>query len=259
MKILFFLIGLFSALNVEARLLKGNVRDKQTGEAIIGACIAEKNRPTNKVISDDEGNFQIDIQQSGRTLVCSYLGYETQELNIKDLSEVINIQMCCSNTLLGEITVVGENHGRTESGAISIEKNSPNIVNVISSKSIEQSPDLTVANVIQRMSGITIERGNTGEGQYAILRGMDKRYNYTLVNGVKIPSPDNKNRFVPLDIFPSELLDRLVVSKSLTADQEGDGIGGAVNLVMKDAPEKRMINANLSIGYSSLFMDRDFT
>lgn len=258
MKILFFLIGLFSALNVEARLLKGNVRDKQTGEAIIGACIAEKNRPTNKVISDDEGNFQIDIQQSGRTLVCSYLGYETQELNIKDLSEVINIQMCCSNTLLGEITVVGENHGRTESGAISIEKNSPNIVNVISSKSIEQSPDLTVANVIQRMSGITIERGNTGEGQYAILRGMDKRYNYTLVNGVKIPSPDNKNRFVPLDIFPSELLDRLVVSKSLTADQEGDGIGGAVNLVMKDAPEKRMINANLSIGYSSLFMDRDF-
>ena len=59
------------------------------------------------------------------------------------------------------------------------------------------------------MSGVTVERNSSGEGQYAILRGMDKRYNYTLVNGVKIPSPDNKNRFVPLDIFPSEMLDRL--------------------------------------------------
>ena len=89
------------------------------------------------------------------------------------------------------------------------------------------------------MSGVTVERNSSGEGQYAILRGMDKRYNYTLVNGVKIPSPDNKNRFVPLDIFPSEMLDRLEVTKSLTANMEGDGIGGAVNLIMKDAPSDR--------------------
>ena len=71
-----------------------------------------------------------------------------------------------------------------------------NVVNVMSAKAIELSPDITVANVIQRMSGVTVERNSSGEGQYAILRGMDKRYNYTLVNGVKIPSPDNKNRFV---------------------------------------------------------------
>ena len=106
----------------------------------------------------------------------------------------------------------------------------------MSAKAMELSPDITVANVIKRMSGVTVERNSSGEGQYAILRGMDKRYNYTLVNGIKIPSPDNKNRFVPLDIFPSEILDRIEVTKSLTADMEGDGIGGAVNLVMKDAP-----------------------
>jgi outer membrane receptor for ferrienterochelin and colicin len=52
---------------------------------------------------------------------------------------------------------------------------------------------------MQRVSGVSIERNSNGDGQYAILRGMDKRYNYTLVNGVKIPSPDNKYRYVPLD------------------------------------------------------------
>ncbi len=58
----------------------------------------------------------------------------------------------------------------------------------------------------------------------------------TLVNGVKIPSPDDKNRYIPLNIFPSDLMDRLVVSKSLTADMEGDAAGGVVDMVMKDAP-----------------------
>lgn len=133
-----------------------------------------------------------------------------------------------------------------------------NVVNVMSAKAMELSPDITVANVIQRMSGVTVERNSSGEGQYAILRGMDKRYNYTLINGVKIPSPDNKNRFVPLDIFPSEMLDRLEVTKSLTADMEGDGIGGAVNLVMKDAPSERQFTANLSTGYNAMYFDRDF-
>ncbi|MGN1260997.1 MAG: TonB-dependent receptor domain-containing protein, partial [Alloprevotella sp.] len=129
---------------------------------------------------------------------------------------------------------------------------------IMSAKAIERSPDLTVANVIQRMSGVTMERNSSGEGQYAILRGMDKRYNYTLVNGLKIPSPDNKNRFVPLDIFPSELLDRLEVTKSLTADMEGDGIGGAVNMVMKDAPTQRLLMLNVQTGYSTHFIDNDF-
>ena len=108
------------------------------------------------------------------------------------------------------------------------------------------------------MSGVTMERNSSGEGQYAFLRGMDKRYNYTLVNGLKIPSPDNKNRFVPLDIFPSELLDRLEVTKSLTADMEGDGIGGAVNMVMKDAPQQRLLTVNVQTGYNSHFFDNDF-
>ena len=78
------------------------------------------------------------------------------------------------------------------------------------------SPDLTVAGILKRISGVTIEQDNAGNGQYVILRGMDKRYNYTLVNGIKIPSPDRENRYIPLDIFPSELLQRLEVFKTLT-------------------------------------------
>ncbi|MDR1274561.1 MAG: TonB-dependent receptor, partial [Odoribacteraceae bacterium] len=139
-----------------------------------------------------------------------------------------------------------------------IERLSASVMNVVSANAIEASPDITVANVARRVSGVTIELNSSGDGQYAILRGMDKRYSYTLVNGIKIPSPDNKNRFVPLDIFPSELLDRLEVTKTLTADMEGDAAGGAVNLVMKEAPRGRQVTANVSMGYNALFLGRDF-
>jgi outer membrane receptor protein involved in Fe transport len=157
-----------------------------------------------------------------------------------------------------EVVVYGNFVRNTEISARSIERNAVNVINVVSAKAIEVSPDLTVANVIQRMSGVTIERNSSGDGQYAILRGMDKRFNYTLVNGVKIPSPDNKNRFVPLDIFPAELLDRLEVTKALTADMEGDGIGGAVNMVMKDAPSNRQLTVHLSGGINTQFLHRDY-
>jgi hypothetical protein len=87
---------------------------------------------------------------------------------------------------------------------------------------------------------------------------MDKRYNYTLINGIKIPSPDRDNRYVPLDIFPSELLERLEVYKTLTPSMEGDAVGGVVNMVMKDAPDSFSLSANISTGYNQLFSNRNF-
>jgi outer membrane cobalamin receptor len=160
--------------------------------------------------------------------------------------------------MINELVIVGENSGRTDNSAREMEKSAMNVINVMSARSIEVSPDMTVANVIQRMSGVTLERNSSGDGQYALLRGMDKRFNYTLVNGIKIPSPDNKNRFVPLDIFPSELLDRLEVTKALTADMEGDGIGGAVNMAMKDALMRLQVNANISTGFNSHFFSHNY-
>ena len=86
---------------------------------------------------------------------------------------------------------------------------------------------------------------------------MDQRYEYTLVNGIKIPSPDNKNRYVPLDIFPADIIDRLEVSKSLTPNMEGDAIAGAINMVLKEAPDNFMVSANLGAGYAQSFFNGD--
>ena len=243
---------------LRAEVLRGRVVDASSGEEIIGATVVIKGMPDSWAITGLDGSFVIDTDLSSGTLLCNLVGYKDAEISFSSASGDMTISMEQDVVMLDAAVITATGGGRTEVAARNIERNSVNVVNVMSAKAMELSPDITVANVIKRMSGVTVERNSSGEGQYAILRGMDKRYNYTLVNGIKIPSPDNKNRFVPLDIFPSEMLDRIEVTKSLTADMEGDGIGGAVNLVMKDAPEKMEISANLSTGYSALFIDRDF-
>ena len=247
-----------ASASVQAGVVKGKIKDARTGEEIIGASVMVKEEPGKGTVTGLDGSFNLSVNRNKYTLVCSYIGYKNYEVTVDSKSKEIEIPLNTDEVTLGEVTVVASNPGRTEAGARAIERKAMNVVNVMSAKAIELSPDITVANVIQRMSGVTIERNSSGEGQYAILRGMDKRYNYTLVNGVKIPSPDNKNRFVPLDIFPSEMLDRLEVTKSLTANMEGDGIGGAVNLVMKDAPSERQFTASISTGYNAMYFDRDF-
>lgn len=259
-QIVFLLAFVLFSAYIKAAVLKGLVRDAQTGEELIGASVYLKEHPAAGSTTGLDGTFLLKNIPEGKsyTLVCSYISYQTMERTVGAKDDFILLEMTPSSVELDGVVFVASADKSTDNSARTLEKNAPIVLNVVSAKSMEISPDLNVANVLQRVSGVTMERNSSGDGQYAILRGMDKRYNYTLVNGVKIPSPDNKNRYVPLDLFPSELLDRLEVTKSLTADMEGDATGGAVNMVMKDAPNRFILQANLSTGYNTLFMERDY-
>lgn len=260
LQILFLLF--FSVTAANAAKIKGHVYDKQSGEALVGATIViEKTGQATSTGLD--GSFEFKNVPEGKvTFKISYLTYQTvsKEVTVlKDDNPHLKIYMLSAARDLNEVVVRATASGSNERDARRIEQNATQVMNIVSGKAIEVSPDLTVANVIQRVSGVSVERNSNGDGQYAILRGMDKRYNYTLVNGVKIPSPDNKYRYVPLDLFPSDLLDRLEIYKTLTPNLEGDAVGGAVNMVMKNAPDHLQINANVSTGYNQLFFNRDFT
>lgn len=240
-------------------MVSGVVIDSNDSSPLTGAAVVLTG--TNHfAISGLDGTFQIRNVPAGAYLLeVSYISYETYNQDI-NLQEDLNLSISLEDVTfgLGAVEISTRRIVNTEASARATERNAMNSINAISAKAIELSPDLTVANVVQRVSGLTVERGSSGDPQYAIVRGMDKRYNYTLVNGIKIPSPDNENRYVPLDIFPADLLDQLVVSKSLTPSMEGDAIGGVVDMKMKSAHSRRIVAANLSLGYSELFFNRDF-
>ena len=241
---------------IQAHTLDGIVKDNKTGEPLIGTVVRVKELPNVSTTTGLDGTFTLhELPDKGKfTIIVSYMSYKTKEVVVdvaKD--DKVDIPMVEDLKLLDEVVVTGRREYRSDRSAIETVKNAGNVLNVMSQQSIQLSPDVNVASVLQRVSGVTMERDASGEASYAILRGMDKRYNYTLVNGVKIPSPDDKNRYIPLNIFPSDLMDRLVVSKSLTADMEGDAAGGVVDMVMRDAPSRFQIQANAAIGASDYF------
>ena len=256
MRKIFISAALLAATSVSAHTLDGIVKDNRTGEPLIGSVIEVKELPNIKTTTGLDGSFKLsELPDKGRyTLVVSYVSYKTRELPV-DVSAngVVTIGMDEDLQQIGEVVIKGHKEYHSDRSAIDITKTAGNVLNVMSQQSIQLSPDVNVASVLQRVSGVTMERDASGEASYAILRGMDKRYNYTLVNGVKIPSPDDKNRYIPLNLFPSDLMDRLVVSKSLTADMEGDAAGGVVDMVMKDAPSHFQIQANAAVGMSDYF------
>ena len=240
--------------------IKGTLRDSSTNEELIGAVIYVKGTKT-AAYSQLDGTYKISIPDSLKdgTLVYKLISYKTIERKIteSDFSSNPIILLKPDNTLQ-EVVVTDSKDKESEQSAINREKNADNVMSVMSAKTIQLSPDISVANNLQRMSGINVDRNSSGEGQYPIIRGMDKRYNYTMVNGIKIPSPDNKNRYVPMDIFPSELVDRIEVVKALTPNMEGDAIGGAMNIVMKDAPDRFILSANAAGGMSQMVADQGY-
>lgn len=258
-KFIITLLTVFTCFALQGQTLRGKVLDKEYNEPLIGVSVYQKNNKQLGTITENDGTFQISVPVTGeQVFVFSYVGYEPLEINLKGKKE-LTVRLTPVSQQIESVTVTGKMKKNTDNGARFLERESYKVVNIMSAKSMELSPDINVANVLQRMSGVSLEKSSSGQGQYAILRGMDKRYNYTLINNVKIPSPDNKNRYVPLDIFPSELLDRLEVNKSLTADMESDATGGAVNMVMKDSPDNLLLQVNLATGYDAMYFDQKFS
>lgn len=241
--------------------LKGKVVDAGTGEPLVGATVQIDDLKLTSLVKLD-GTFAFLKLKAGTYKVrASYEGYtkaKEKTVVVSMATQTIDFYLESLVKELSSVTVNARSVEDGDKGARRIEKIADPLLNVLSAKTIQLLPDITVANALQRVSGVTIEKSGSGEARYPIIRGMEKRYINTLVNGIKIPSPDNKNRYIPLDLFPSELLERLEVSKSLTPSMEGDAIGGTINLVMKDAPARFLLQANASMGYSAAFADQSY-
>lgn len=130
------------------------------------------------------------------------------------------------------------------------------ITNVVSSDAIGQFVDQNVAESLHRLPGISITR-DQGEGRFVSIRGIESALNTTTVNGMRIGTPEDGNRNLPLDIIPSGTVQILEVTKVPTPDMPGDSIGGAINISTQSAFERKgqEITYSLMGTYSDLTKD----
>src|SRR5579863_2650247 len=236
--------------------IRGNVYDVISHDGLSGAYVS-LDQTSFRAAADAKGNFELRNVPAGEyELIVTTVGYiEVRRHILLKAGEVQKVYIALNpgGKSLEEVTVFGRADREKETGSRDREKSAANMINVISAQAMVRSPDINAANVLQRMSGVTIQRSSGGDEAYAIVRGMEPRYNNTLLNGEKIASPDNKSRYVQLGIIPSDILSSIEISKSLLPDMEGDATGGTINMVVKDAPDKASFKATASIGYSQLY------
>ncbi len=246
-----------------AAIIKGHVLDVKTKEALLGSVVYLKENNQVNGIAGFDGSYSIKgIGKGTHVIVAQFFGYETleQTVVVTDSNQTItqDFLLVAQTTNISQVEVVSSYAQGSDNFARSEEKNSDIIMNVMSAKTIQLLPDLTVGDVLQRVSGVTVEKSVTGGGQYATIRGMNKNYNYTTIDGVQIPSPDYGNRYIPMDLFPSEMVERLEVYKTLTPDMEANAIGGAMNLVLKDAPDRFYLTADVATGFNQTLLNRGY-
>jgi len=238
--------------------IRGTVRDS-LGRPLPAATIRLE-RTSLGTIADADGLFSMSSVPAGRyTLIVTYVGFAPRRIAL-DLAEgdrrVLSVVMIERMTG-AHITIEARMERESATGARLTERAAPSVMSVLSAEEIGRYPDPSTAESMQRVPGVSITRVR-GEARDAIVRGMEARYNNTLIDGLKVPSPATNSRVVQLDFIPSELLQRVEVTKSLTPSMEADAIGGTVNLLMRTAPRQFICNARVGTGYASSFLSHDF-
>lgn len=120
----------------------------------------------------------------------------------------------------------------------------PNVTEALGAEQIARTGDTDVATTLKRVTGLSVV-----DGKYVYVRGLGERYSSVLLNGAPIPSPDFTRRVVPLDLFPTELLDGILVDKTYVPSLPGDFGGGTVELRTREVPGKFFFRAQAGAGY----------
>ncbi|MEC5144015.1 TonB-dependent receptor [Chitinophaga sp. 212800010-3] len=203
--------------------------------------------------TDLSGVFDIAVKRTGKvTMKINYIGFAVKTIDVvvhSGINQLGTIMMEPANDVLGEVVVKGASAG-SQIRAISIKKNAPGIMEVLAADAIGKLPDRNAAEAVQRIQGVSIER-DQGEGRYVSVRGTPIQWSATLLNGNRLPtaSLDYTDRRIQMDIFPSELIEYVQLSKAITPDMEGDAIGGSINFITKAAPQSKMLRINAAGGY----------
>ena len=228
--------------------IRGRVIDN--GKQILpGASIFVENLKTG-VISDVNGFYTLPNLKPGTyTVKVTYVGYSPIEMKVtvpegKTLEKDIVMN---EGVELQEVQVKGAFQGQKK--AINTQKNNLGITNVVSADQVGKFPDSNIGDALKRISGINVQY-DQGEARFGQVRGTSADLSSVTINGNRVPSAEGDTRNVQLDLIPADMIQTIEVSKVVTPDMDGDAIGGSINLVTKNSPYKRTINATAGSGYN---------
>jgi hypothetical protein len=237
--------------------ISGAVLDDSNGGALPGVNVIIRTLKLSTT-TDSDGKFVFRNVASGSYDVeFSFIGYMP-----KIISEVItknnettdlNATLVESKNELKEV-VITKTKAKTESvkSLLVAQKNSPTVSDGISAETIKRTPDKTTSDVLKRISGASIQ-----DNKFVIIRGLNDRYNIAFLNGAPLPSSEPDRKAFSFDVFPSNMLDNLIITKTASPDLPGEFAGGVIQINTKAVPDKNFQTISIGSGYNTITTFKD--
>ncbi len=246
-----FFITISISLFADTGKVRGKLIDDGTGEPIPFANVSllQNGTPKGGVASDFDGNYTIEAEPGTYDLLVSYVSYANKKvtgISVKpnDIT-LVDIRMEGTDMQLDEVVVSVNQARNTENALLTIQKKSVNILDGVSAQSFKKVGDGSAAQAIKRVPGVSIQGG-----KYVFVRGLGDRYTKTQLNGLDVPGLDPDRNALQMDIFPTNIIDNIIVLKSFTAELPADFTGGIVNIETKEFPEEPTLDVSVGIGYT---------
>ncbi|MEM6641754.1 MAG: TonB-dependent receptor [Bacteroidota bacterium] len=243
----FFLL-LTCYLHAQNGFLRGQVIDETTGEPLFGATVV-KQGTTIGAVTDFDGNFSISLPPGSHTIVFQSVGFVNIVIeNVKiepDKATVLDIVMKEDVQTLGAVVVTAEVVKSSDAGLLLVQKKSINTIDGISSSTFRRVGDNDLSMAMKRVTGVTVQGG-----KYVYVRGLGDRYTKTALNGMIVPGLDPDRNDVQIDIFPTGVLENVVVYKTFSPNLTGDFTGGLVDIQTKAFPDEKSTSISFGFGFN---------
>jgi TonB-dependent receptor len=198
--------------------------------------------------SDFDGKYELSLDPGSYTLIFSFVGYSTIEITDVTISEesdeIVNVTLLTN--MLDEVVISTTVRKNTESAVLDIQKKSTVMLDGISSQGIKKAGASNIAGAVKAVPGVSVQGG-----KYVYVRGLGDRYTKSILNGVDIPGLDPDRNTIQMDIFPTNILENIIVIKSAAAEYPADFTGGVIDIVTKDFPTKRELSISIGSAYNS--------
>lgn len=250
--VVFIVIYFSFQSNAQTGTIRGSVIDDGNGLTIPGVKV-QVDGTTIRLLTDLDGQFNIPIEAGNYKVTFSYTSYDT--LTLDNVNVIANEVTLLNETRikpegsvqdLGDVTVTARAIRNNENALLTLKRKSPNLIDGISAASFRKMGDGDAAAAMKRVPGVSLEGG-----KYVFIRGIGDRYNKTMLNGVEIPGLDPDRNTLQMDIFPTSIIDNMIVHKTFIADLPADFTGGLIDIELKSFPDELTRGISISGGYNA--------
>lgn len=226
----------------------GRVVD-DAGAAVEGARIFVRGT-TAEARTDADGHFHLTVPAGVHTISVLHPRFATQTLSDLHVDATpprpVEVVLVPTGVELRAFVVLAPAIDGGTATLLAERQDTSDVVDTVSAEEMSRRGDASAASALQRVTGLTVVGG-----RYIYVRGMGERYSATLLNGSTLPSPEPTRRVVPLDLFPTAMLDSVVVQKTYSASMPGDFGGGVLQLRTRGIPDAPVVKVGGSMQYTA--------